>query len=174
LSLAGRDSNRGTPVSCLGGIEAPCDADEFREAQDLPGHAAGVVLAQTFCEGAAGWVVLEHEAAELDASAVLNLEAIGLLDQAPGFSEGLDGAGHRSISSQRSRLTLLSPLPIPSIPHPVGAQMSHAIIRGKSGRRHEVDFADNPVRVKIYAIPRLIEDPKKSLPSLREEILLSA
>lgn len=35
--------------------------------------------------------------------------------------------------------------------------MSHAIIRGKSGRRHEVDFADNPVRVKIYASDETVE-----------------
>ena len=28
--------------------------------------------------------------------------------------------------------------------------MPHAIIRGKNGRRHEVDFGDAPVRVEIY------------------------
>jgi hypothetical protein len=35
--------------------------------------------------------------------------------------------------------------------------MSHAIIRGKSGRRHEVDFEDSPVRVEIYASEETIE-----------------
>jgi hypothetical protein len=29
--------------------------------------------------------------------------------------------------------------------------MPHAIMRGKNGRRHEVDFGDTPVRVEIYA-----------------------
>jgi hypothetical protein len=29
--------------------------------------------------------------------------------------------------------------------------MTHAIIRGKSGRRHEVDFGDSPVRVAVHA-----------------------
>jgi hypothetical protein len=29
--------------------------------------------------------------------------------------------------------------------------MSHAIIRGKNGRRHEVDFGDAPIRVEVYA-----------------------
>ena len=35
--------------------------------------------------------------------------------------------------------------------------MSHAIIRGKSGRRYEVDFEDSPVRVEIYASEETIE-----------------
>src|SRR5208283_5204711 len=35
--------------------------------------------------------------------------------------------------------------------------MSHAIIRGKSGRRHEVDFGDSPVRVEIYASDKTVE-----------------
>ena len=35
--------------------------------------------------------------------------------------------------------------------------MSHAIIRGKSGRRHEVDFGDGPVRVEIYASDETVE-----------------
>jgi hypothetical protein len=48
----------------------------------------------------------------------------------------------------------------PFHPYPfntAGAQMSHAIIRGKSGRRHEVDFEDNPVRVEIYASDETVE-----------------
>jgi hypothetical protein len=35
--------------------------------------------------------------------------------------------------------------------------MSHAIIRGKSGRRHEVDFGDAPVRVEVYASDETVE-----------------
>jgi hypothetical protein len=35
--------------------------------------------------------------------------------------------------------------------------MTHAIIRGKNGRRHEVDFADSPVRVEVYASETTIE-----------------
>jgi hypothetical protein len=35
--------------------------------------------------------------------------------------------------------------------------MTHAIIRGKNGRRHEVDFGDSPVRVEVYASDETIE-----------------
>jgi hypothetical protein len=35
--------------------------------------------------------------------------------------------------------------------------MSHAIIRGKSGRRHEVDFDESPIRVEVYASGETIE-----------------
>jgi len=35
--------------------------------------------------------------------------------------------------------------------------MTHAIIRGKNGRRHEVDFGDSPVRVEIYASGETVE-----------------
>ena len=36
-------------------------------------------------------------------------------------------------------------------------KMTYAIIRGKNGRRHEVDFADSPVRVEVYASEETIE-----------------
>ena len=35
--------------------------------------------------------------------------------------------------------------------------MPHAIIRGKNGRRHEVDFGDSPVRVEIYSSEETVE-----------------
>jgi hypothetical protein len=35
--------------------------------------------------------------------------------------------------------------------------MTHAIIRGQNGRRHEVDFGDAPVRVEVYASEETIE-----------------
>jgi hypothetical protein len=35
--------------------------------------------------------------------------------------------------------------------------MSHAIIRGKNGRRREVDFGDSPVRVEVYASEETVE-----------------
>ena len=35
--------------------------------------------------------------------------------------------------------------------------MAHAIIRGKNGRRYEVDFGDSPVRVEVYASEETIE-----------------
>ncbi len=35
--------------------------------------------------------------------------------------------------------------------------MTHAIIRGKSGRRREVDFGDLPVRVEVYASEETVE-----------------
>jgi hypothetical protein len=45
-----------------------------------------------------------------------------------------------------------------SIPIPQGdTTMSHAIIRGKSGRRHEVDFGDEAVRVEIHSSEETVE-----------------
>ena len=35
--------------------------------------------------------------------------------------------------------------------------MPHAIIRGKSGRRREVDFGDSPVRVEVFASEETVE-----------------
>ena len=35
--------------------------------------------------------------------------------------------------------------------------MTYAIIRGKNGRRHEVDFGDSPVRVEVYASAESVE-----------------
>ncbi len=36
--------------------------------------------------------------------------------------------------------------------------MPHAIIRGKNGRRHEVDFGAAPIRVEIYASEETVEE----------------
>ena len=35
--------------------------------------------------------------------------------------------------------------------------MSHAIIRGRNGRRHEVDFGDEAVRVEIHSSEETVE-----------------
>ena len=35
--------------------------------------------------------------------------------------------------------------------------MPHAIIRGKNGQRHEVDFGDDPIRVEIYSSEETVE-----------------
>jgi hypothetical protein len=35
--------------------------------------------------------------------------------------------------------------------------MAYAIIRGKNGRRHEVDFGDSPIRVEVYANEETVE-----------------
>ena len=35
--------------------------------------------------------------------------------------------------------------------------MPHAIIRGKNGRRHEVNFGDSPIRVEVYGSEETIE-----------------
>jgi hypothetical protein len=35
--------------------------------------------------------------------------------------------------------------------------VTHAIIRGKNGRRHEVDFGDSPVRVEVHASEETVE-----------------
>jgi hypothetical protein len=54
--------------------------------------------------------------------------------------------------------------------------MTHAIIRGNSGRRHEVDFGDSPVRVEVYAseatIEILVEADFETLPEGRRRFAL--
>jgi hypothetical protein len=35
--------------------------------------------------------------------------------------------------------------------------MTYAIIRGKNGCRHEVDFGDAPIRVEVYASEETVE-----------------
>jgi hypothetical protein len=35
--------------------------------------------------------------------------------------------------------------------------MPYAIIRGQNGRRHEVDFGDAPIRVRIHASEETVE-----------------
>jgi hypothetical protein len=54
--------------------------------------------------------------------------------------------------------------------------MTYAIIRGKNGRRHEVDFGDSPVRVEVYAseetIEILVEADFESLPEERRRFAL--
>ncbi len=35
--------------------------------------------------------------------------------------------------------------------------MSHAIIRGNNGRRHEVDFGDDEVHVEVHASEEVVE-----------------
>jgi hypothetical protein len=35
--------------------------------------------------------------------------------------------------------------------------VTHAIIRGKNGRRHEVDFGNSPVRVAVHASEETVE-----------------
>jgi hypothetical protein len=54
--------------------------------------------------------------------------------------------------------------------------MSHAIIRGQNGRRHEVDFGDAPVRVEIYhseeTVEIFIEADFETLPEKRRRFAL--
>lgn len=54
--------------------------------------------------------------------------------------------------------------------------MSHAIIRGKNGRRHEVDFDDASVRVEIHAseetVEIFIEADFKTLPEERRRFAI--
>lgn len=35
--------------------------------------------------------------------------------------------------------------------------MSYAIIRGHNGRRHEVDFGEDPIRVEVHASDETVE-----------------
>jgi hypothetical protein len=54
--------------------------------------------------------------------------------------------------------------------------MPYAIIRGKNGRRHEVDFGDAPVRVEIYSsegtVEILIEADVETLPEGRRRFAI--
>jgi hypothetical protein len=53
--------------------------------------------------------------------------------------------------------------------------MFHAIIRGKSGRRHEVDFTEEPIRVEIHASDETVEifvETDESLPERRRRFAL--
>ena len=54
--------------------------------------------------------------------------------------------------------------------------MPHAIIRGKNGRRHEVDFGDAPVRVEIYSseetVEIFVEADFETLPEERRRVAL--
>jgi hypothetical protein len=54
--------------------------------------------------------------------------------------------------------------------------MPHAIIRGKNGRRHEVDFGDSPVRVEIYSseetVEIFVEADFETLPEERRRVAL--
>jgi hypothetical protein len=54
--------------------------------------------------------------------------------------------------------------------------MTYAIIRGKNGRRHEVDFGGSPVRVEVYAseatIEIFIEADFETLPEERRRFAL--
>jgi hypothetical protein len=54
--------------------------------------------------------------------------------------------------------------------------MTHAIIRGNNGRRHEVDFGDTPVRVEIHhseqTVEIFIEADFETLPEERRRFAL--
>ena len=54
--------------------------------------------------------------------------------------------------------------------------MPHVIIRGKNGRRHEVDFGDAPVRVEIHSseetVEIFIEADIESLPEERRRFAI--
>jgi len=54
--------------------------------------------------------------------------------------------------------------------------MPHAIIRGKNGRRHEVDFGDAPIRVEVHASEQVveisIEAPEDPTPSDKQRFAL--
>ena len=54
--------------------------------------------------------------------------------------------------------------------------MTYAIIRGKNGRRHEVDFGDSPVRVEVYAseatVEIFVEAGSEALPEERRRFAL--
>ena len=38
-----------------------------------------------------------------------------------------------------------------------GVEMAYAIIRGKGGRRHEVDFGSSPLRIEVHAGEETVE-----------------
>src|SRR5262249_60307162 len=57
-----------------------------------------------------------------------------------------------------------------------GIHMTYAIIRGKNGRRHEVDFGDSPIRVQVYAseqtVEIFVEADSETLPEERRRFAL--
>ncbi len=54
--------------------------------------------------------------------------------------------------------------------------MSHAIVRGRNGRRHEVDFGDAPLRVEVHAseetVEIFVEADTETLPEKRRRFAL--
>jgi len=54
--------------------------------------------------------------------------------------------------------------------------MPHAIIRGKSGRRHQVDFGDAPTRVEVHVggdtVEIFVEADFESLPQERRRFAI--
>ena len=54
--------------------------------------------------------------------------------------------------------------------------MAYAIIRGKSGRRHEVDFQSSPLRVEVHAgeetVEIFVEADIDTLPEHRRRIAI--
>ena len=54
--------------------------------------------------------------------------------------------------------------------------MSYVIIRGRNGRRHEVDFGDAPVRVQIFSseetVETFIEADSETLPEARRRFAI--
>jgi hypothetical protein len=54
--------------------------------------------------------------------------------------------------------------------------MPYAIIRGNNGRRHEVDFGDAPIRVKIFAsgetVEIVVETDSTTLPEQKRRFAL--
>ena len=55
--------------------------------------------------------------------------------------------------------------------------MAHVIIRGKNGRRYEVDFEDADITVELYAsedhVELVIEAPHDEAPSVKKRFALA-
>ncbi len=49
--------------------------------------------------------------------------------------------------------------------------MSFAIIRGSNGRRHEVDFKDDPVAVDVSMSESVVQPPSPQTPSITPPLL---
>ena len=82
------------------------------------------------------------------------------------------------IVSQRSHVSARQQSAIQYDCTPINAEivMPHAIIRGKNGRRHEVDFGDAPVRVETYSseetVEIFVEADFETLPGERRRVAL--
>jgi hypothetical protein len=54
--------------------------------------------------------------------------------------------------------------------------MAYAIIRGRSGRRHEVDFESSPLRVEVHAneetVEIFVEADSETLPEHRRRFVI--
>jgi hypothetical protein len=75
------------------------------------------------------------------------------------FSERGDSGRLRRIGhvTPLGEIRRVGPCDLLSVLHSSEREIPPTVIRGKNGRRHEVDFGDAPVRVEIYSGEETVE-----------------